>query len=142
MNKNPVKKNRQRLSKLLELVLCIVVYFLVFYTMSIFFKSFHLDPNHPFIFSFLATMIIFILNQTIKPLLVTLTIPITGITLGLFYPFINLFILKLADWILGSHFNLSNFWIALVVSILISIINLMIDNLLIKPGVKRIIKNG
>ena len=36
--------------------------------------------------------LLFILNKTIKPLLFYLTIPITGITLGLFYPFINLII--------------------------------------------------
>ena len=31
-------------------------------------------------------------KQTIKPFLVWLTIPITGLTMGLFYPFINLII--------------------------------------------------
>ena len=74
--------------------------------------------------------IIYILNKTIKPILVTLTIPITGLTLGLFYPFINLFILKLVDWMLGEHFQLYNFWIALLVSILLSIINIIMDHII------------
>ena len=37
----------------------------------------------------IAVLIIFILNRTIKPLLVFLTLPLTAITLGLFYPLIN-----------------------------------------------------
>ena len=69
-------------------------------------------------------------------------IPITGITLGLFYPFINLFILKLVDWILGSHFQLENIWIALLVAILLSIINFVMEELVIKPIIKRVNKNG
>ena len=89
-------------------------------------------------YSALATFIIYVLNQTIKPILVTLTIPITGLTLGLFYPFINLFILKLTDWILGPHFNLTSFWVAIVISLLISIMNFLVEGLIIKPILKRV----
>jgi putative membrane protein len=75
-------------------------------------------------------LIIYVLNKTIKPVLVTLTIPITGITLGLFYPCINVFILKLVDWILGSHFEVKNLFIALLVSILLSITNFIMEELI------------
>ena len=54
-----------------------------------------------------------------------------------------LFILKIVDWMLGSHFRLNNIWIALLVAILLSIINFIIGEILIKPiikGVKRIWK--
>ena len=47
----------------------------------------------------LATLIISILNITIKPVLFVLTLPITTLTLGIFYPFINVIILKIAVYI-------------------------------------------
>ncbi len=90
----------------------------------------------------LITLIVYILNKTIKPVLVKLTIPITGITLGLFYPFINLFILKVADWILSSHFNLENFFIALIISILISVSNFLVDGVIIRPILRKFKKDG
>ena len=76
-----------------------------------------------------------------KPILFTITIPIIGITLGLFYPFINLFILKLADWILGSHFNLENIFIAFFVAILLSVMNFIMEEL-IKNIIKRVKSHG
>ncbi len=133
-----LSKGKERLNRILEWLLYFISYLIVFLVVSKFFKSFQIDKTHPFLFSALATLIIYVLNKTIKPILVTLTIPITGLTLGLFYPFINLFILKLTDWILIGHFNLTNFWIALIISILISVINLLIDGLIIKPIIRRV----
>ncbi len=133
-----VSDGKKRINKILEWLLYFLGYLFVFFLVSKFFKSFQLDDVHPFLYSCLATFIIYILNKTIKPVLVTLTIPITGLTLGLFYPFINLFILKLTDWILGSHFNLTDFWVALVISLLISFMNLLVDGLIIKPILKKV----
>ena len=99
-------KEKIRLNRFLEWLLYFASYSLVFFLVSFGFETFYIDPSHPVLFSILASFIIYILNQTVKPLLVRLTIPVTGLTLGLFYPFINLFILKLADWILGKYFNL------------------------------------
>ena len=70
---------------------------------------------------------IYLLNKTIKPFLIWLTIPITGITLGLFYPFINLIILKIVSFILGKHFAIYGIWFALLVAICISILNVILD---------------
>ena len=100
----------------------------------------YIDISNHYLYAFFIVIIIYFLNKTIKPLLVKLTIPITGVTLGLFYPFINLFILKLTDWILGPHFQLKNFWIALLISILLSVINLLLDNFVYKPLSKYIKK--
>ena len=105
-------------------------YVLVFIGVTSFFKSIYIDSDHLIIWSSIIVLVIYILNKTVKPILVTLTIPITGLTLGLFYPFINLFILKLVDWILGKHFQLYNIWIALLVAILLSIINLIMDSII------------
>ena len=119
-----------RLSRFIDWVLHMIGYTLVFIFVTSFFKSIYIDSDHLIIWSAIIVLVIYILNKTVKPILVTLTIPITGLTLGLFYPFINLFILKLVDWILGKHFQLYNFWIALLVSILLSIINLIMDKII------------
>ena len=72
------------------------------------------------------------LNE-IKPVIVWLTIPITAITLGVFYPFINVFILHIVDFILGSHFSVNGIFLCVIVAILISIMNMIMDNMIIKP---------
>ena len=125
----PVTK-KTRLSRFIDWVLHMIGYTLVFIVVTSFFKSIYIDSDHLIIWSAIIVLVIYILNKTVKPILVTLTIPITGLTLGLFYPFINLFILKLVDWILGIHFRLYNIWIALLVSILLSIINLIMDGII------------
>ena len=133
-----LSKQKKRINRVIEWILYFIGYLFVFFIVSKFFKSFQMDKTHPFLYSALATFIIYVLNQTIKPILVTLTIPITGLTLGLFYPFINLFILKLTDWILGPHFNLTSFLVAIVISLLISIMNFLVEGLIIKPILKRV----
>lgn len=136
------QKNSERLNRFFDWLLYMIGYTLVFILVTNMFKSIYIDINHSFIYSILIVLILYILNKTIKPVLVTLTIPITGLTLGLFYPFINLFILKLVDWILGSHFELENLKIALLVAILLSIINFIMEELIIKPIIKRVKRNG
>ena len=130
MPKKTVAKNIRRVNRLIDWVLHMIGYILVFIVVTSFFKSIYIDSDHLVIWSTIIVLVIYILNKTVKPILVTLTIPITGLTLGLFYPFINLFILKLVDWILGKHFQLYNFWIALLVSILLSIINIIMDKII------------
>lgn len=137
-----IEKNNKNLNRILDWLIYMVGYTLVFILVTKMFKSIYVDMNHSLIYSFLIVLIIYILNKTIKPVLVTLTIPITGITLGLFYPFINLFILKLVDWILGPYFELKNIWIALLVAILLSIMNFIMEELIIKPIIRRGKKNG
>ncbi|MEG1495193.1 MAG: phage holin family protein [Bacilli bacterium] len=124
--------------KVLEWFLYMLGYALVLISIAYLFKSFYLDNSYYGIYGLFAVIIIYILNKTIKPILFSLTLPITGITLGLFYPFINLFILKLTDWILGSHFELNNIVIALFIAILISIMNTIMEGLIIKPLVRRL----
>lgn len=135
-------KNSERLNRILDWLLYMIGYTLVFILVTSMFKSIYIDINHSYIYSFLIVVILYILNKTVKPVLVTLTIPITGLTLGLFYPFINLFILKLVDWILRNHFELENIKIAFLVAILLSVMNFIMEELVIKPIIKRVNKNG
>lgn len=135
-------KGKIRLNRFLEWLLYFASYSLVFFLVSKAFSSFYIDPTHPILFSILASFIIYILNKTIKPILVRFTIPVTALTLGLFYPFINLFILKLTDWILGKYFNILDIWAALAISILISIANVLIEEFVIKPIIRRVKHHG
>ena len=79
-------------------------------------------------------------TKTVKPIFFSFTLPITGITLGLFYPCLNLFVLKLTDWILGSHFQIYNIWVAFFIAILISLCNSLMEEFLIKPITRRLKK--
>ena len=72
-----------------------------------------------------------ILNKTIKPILVWLTLPITALTLGLFYPIINVIILNIVDFILGSHFKIQGIFMSVIVAIIISIMNFLLNDLVI-----------
>lgn len=136
------KRTRRKLENLIEWVLQIVGYALILVFVATFFDTFYIDDNHLYLYGFTATLIIFFLNKTIKPILFFLTIPITGITIGIFYPCINLFILKLTDWILREHFQIKNIFIAFLLAILISVMNQLVENIITKPIMRRIKKNG
>lgn len=96
-------------------------------TSMIFKNTLYIDSNLFGLWAFLAAVLIYLLNKTLKPILFRLTIPITGVTLGLFYPFINLMILKLVSFILHGHFEIYGIWFAVCASILISILNVLMD---------------
>lgn len=135
------EKNKIRLNKLLEWLIYMIGYSVVLITVSIIFKNtLYIDNSYYGVWSLIATIIIYILNKTIKPLIVWLTIPITALTLGLFYPFINILILNIVSWILGPHFNIpGGIIMTFVIAVLISIMNLIMKNIISKilEGVKQ-----
>ena len=124
------EKNKLRINRLVDWILHMIGYTIVFILVTSLFKSIRIDSNHLILWSFIIVLIIYFLNKTVKPILVTLTIPITGITLGLFYPCINVFILKLTDWLLQSHFDIENLYIALFAAILLSITNFIMEEII------------
>ena len=134
-NQNSMKWNKKEsISKGLDTFIHLVGYTLVLITVSVIFKKIVFISN--IWFGFLAVLIIFILNKTVKPVLTWLTIPLTAMTLGLFYPLINAFILKLSDWILGSQFDVNGIIWLIVVSIVITIMNAIMDNFIIDGIIK------
>lgn len=126
------EKNKARIIGFIDWLVYLFGYTLVFIIVTSLFKSIYVDENHLILWSAIIVMLLYVLNKTVKPILVTLTIPITGLTLGLFYPCINVFILKLADWILGHHFDINNIYIALIAAILLSITNFIMDKIIKK----------
>ena len=135
------EKNKTRINGFIEWLLYMAGYTIVFILVTNLFKSIYIDTNHSLNWAILTVLIIYVLNKTIKPILVSFTIPITGLTLGLFYPCINVFILKLVDWLLKEHFDITNLFVALFFAILLSVINFILDSKLKKIS-KRIIKHG
>ena len=124
------EKNKLRLNKFLDWLLYFIGYTIVFILVTTLFKSIHIDKNHFILWSTIIVFIVYLLNKTIKPVLVTLSIPITGITLGLFYPCINVFLLKLTDWILGPHFQITNLFVAIFAAVLLSITNFIMEEII------------
>lgn len=119
--------------KIFDLIIKIVGYTLILMGTSIVFENtLYIDNTNYGLWGILAAILVFLLNKTIKPFLVWLTIPITGLTMGLFYPFINLFILKIVSLILAGHFEIYGIWFALIVSVLISIMNIIVDDIIDK----------
>ena len=123
-------KKKTRTYRIVDWLLHMAGYTLVFILVTSLFPSIHIDEIHLILWSIIIELLIYFLNRTIKPILITLTIPITGLTLGLFYPFINVFILKLADWILGKHFEVTRVYSALIAAILISIMNFIMEQII------------
>jgi putative membrane protein len=68
------------------------------------------------------------LNAIVKPVLVILTIPITVFTLGIFLLVINAFMIMLAAKIVAG-FHVDGFWIALLFSLLLSLVASVFDSI-------------
>lgn len=128
------EKNSVRINKFLDSVLYILGYTLVLLIVDATFNSFDVDN---FWYELLAVVIIYVLNKTVRPIIFKLTTPITALTFGLFYPFINFLILKIVDLILGDHFNIYGFWSGLLIAICISIMNFFVEELIVKPIIRR-----
>lgn len=130
--------NKFRINRFVDWLIYMVAYsFVLLAVCMIFKKTIHIDEHYFGLWFFIANVIIYILNKTIKPILIWLTIPLTGITLGLFYPFINVFILNIADFILGAHFEIRGLFMSFIVAILISLMNALMDTLIVEPFLRR-----
>ncbi len=126
-----------KINKYLDWIIHMLGYTLVLILVSLIFKkTVYIDNSYYGLWGFVAVIIIFILNRTIKPLLVWMTLPLTALTLGLFYPLINVLILKITDFILLDHFNIYGTVFLFVVSIVISIMNAIMDNIVIDTFLK------
>ena len=136
-----IDKNVPRLNKIIEALIYILAYAIIITIISLVLKTIEIDKSYFGLYALLSSLIIYILNKTIKPILFEITVPITGITMGLFYPCINVLILKITDFILGKHFNTYGVISLFFTAVLISFIYILTDELVIKPILKRSNKN-
>ena len=112
--------NKQNISKIIEWLIYIIGYAIILNVVALIFNdTMHIDYSYFGIWGIVASIVIYILNKTIKPIIVRFTIPITALTLGIFYPFVNVIILKIVDFLLFSHFEINGIWFACLAAILI-----------------------
>ena len=137
-----LKLNKKRIIRILELLIHILSYAIILQLMSMIFNSTIQIDNSSFgIWGILVSLVIYILNKTVKPIIVKLTLPITGITMGLFYFVINYFIIKLGDWIFVNRFNINGLMMGFLVAVIITLLNIIIDKFIIEPILKKEKKN-
>ncbi|HEX7413548.1 MAG TPA: phage holin family protein [Bacteroidia bacterium] len=84
-----------------------------------------IDGNS-FFTAFILAIVLAFLNAVLKPILVFLTIPVTILTLGLFYLVINALIIILAERLVEG-FHVRGFFMALLFSIVLSIVSSILD---------------
>lgn len=132
---------KKKFNIILDCAIHIVVYALILILVSALFKTVVIDKSYCGLYGLVASIIIFLLNKTVKPILFKLTVPITGITMGLFYPCINILILKIVDFVLGSHFDTHGIVSLFFTAVLISVMNILVDELIIKPISGRVINS-
>lgn len=133
--KRPNKEEIEyRLNLFLEWLIYMFGYAIVLLLTSNLFRPLYVEN---FFYGFIAAILIYILNKTVKPFLVTISLPLIGMSLGLFYFVINVVILLLVNVILGKHFYLTGFFSPVIVSIFISIMNVIMEKLIIKPLIER-----
>lgn len=102
----------------------ILINALLFIALSGYFTGLEVDSVSSAI---IASIILSILNVLVRPILIILTLPITFVTLGLFLFVINALTLMLTDNIMGSHFEMSGFGMALLISVIMALVNLILQ---------------
>jgi len=139
MKKVIIEYKKTKKNRIIDWFISIIGYSLVLITVSILFKkTIYIDNSYFGVWALVAAIIINILSRTIKPVLVWLTLPITALTLGLFYPLINVLILKITEFILMGHFKISGVIMSIIVAVLISVLNFLLNDMVlnkIKGGI-------
>lgn len=104
---------------------------LIVNTLSVFFAAWIMQDFvqlSSFSTAILVAIVLVLLNVTLKPILVVLTIPFTIVTFGLFLFVVNALVIMAADGLIDG-FDVANFWWALVFSLLLSFINSLLFRL-------------
>lgn len=84
-----------------------------------------------FLTAVIVVVVLTLLDLIVKPILVLFTLPVTIVTFGLFLLVINAIIILLADAFV-SGFSVTGFWVALIFSLLLSVIQSILFSLLAK----------
>lgn len=138
-HKNIVKPSFKIIhNKLFETILYIVCYAIILIFVSCLFKkSLYINNEYFGLYALVASIIIYALNLTIKPVLVYITLPLTALTYGLFYPMVNVIILYITNFILGNNFQIHGIFTSFIIAIIISILNILMEGIVIKPIINK-----
>lgn len=139
VERNVHKDNYKRIinNGYLEWLIYMIGYAIVLLIVSKSCKSLYINTDHFGIYALLAAIIIYILNETIKPLLKIITLPLTIISWGLLYPLSNVIILYLTSFFLGKNFVIKGFLPAFLIAILIALLNAIMEGLVVKPIINK-----
>ena len=138
-NKKPKKSYKKLVNnRFIEWLIYMIGYAIVLITVSVLFKSFEINNQYFGLYALLASIIIYILNQTIKPVLTYITLPLTALSWGLLYPISNVIVLYITSFILGKeNFNIKGIIAPFFIAIVISLLNILMEGLILKPITKR-----
>jgi len=81
-----------------------------------------------FITAIIVGIVLGVVNAFVKPVLVLLTLPITIVTLGLFYLVLNALLILLVAQIVPG-FIIASFWWALLFGLVMSVVSWFLNNL-------------
>ena len=131
------KGDKMKINIYIDWLIRMIGYAFVLIAVSIIFNNtVYIDNSYFGFWGLAAVVIIFILNKTVKPVVVWLTLPLTAITLGLFYLIINVLILKITDFILMSHFDINGIIMPCIVSLVLSVMNTIMDKVITNNIIK------
>ena len=99
-----------------------------------YFSSFYLESVAAAI---IASVLLSIINFVVKPILVILTLPVTVVTFGFFLFVINAITLMITASLMGDAFVISGFGMAVLAAIIISLLNVLINNFIVEPMRKK-----
>ena len=114
---------------ILEYTLTLIINSIVLILASKIFKGFYIQS---FGYAIITSLVISLLSSTVKPFLKLIFLPVTVITTGIFYPFINVIILKLASLIMGDVFVVEGWILPFFIALFISFTTLILDKLITK----------
>ena len=114
---------------ILEYTLTLIINSIVLILASKIFKGFYIQS---FGYAIITSLVISLLCSTVKPFLNLIFLPVTVITTGIFYPFINVIILKLASLIMGDAFVVEGWILPFFIALFISFTTLILDKLITK----------
>lgn len=120
-------KNKSTKKFILEVISNIIVNMIVIFLATKIFKNIYVEN---LFYIFVTSLILMILNKSIKPLIQVIMLPLNIFTLGITYPFVNVIILKMVSLFLGEHFVLNGWFSAFFISIFVSIMTIIIDRLI------------
>ena len=112
-----------------EFIVGIIVYAIVLMMASNLFEAIYVNG---FFYAIIAALILNVLNATIKPLLIVLTLPLNILTLGIAYPIVNVLLLQLCDFLMGDTFVVNGIFGPFIIAIFISFMKILLDRLITK----------
>ena len=120
----------RNINKFLDWVIYLIAYTLTFFLVDIIFNAFEVDNP---VYYFVASLIMYVLNLTVRPIVFRLTLPLTGYTYGLFYFVIDFLMLEIIDFVLQRHFDIYGIFWGIFIAFVISITHVLIEEIILKP---------